>query len=310
MIVVDAFWGDSGKGKIGAYLGQKYQAAYCARAGTGTNAGHSIYFEDGREIKTNQLPCGFLWPDSQLRVGSGVAVDVSKLMAEIDRLEAMYKVRERVKVDMRCPIILPEYIAREAGDSHFAQIGSTASGTGVTLAEFRLRQATQAKDIPELAGYLADVPAEVNGACAGGETVIIEGSQGTHLSLALSKDYPYCTSDNCTAVAFADDVGLNWRHIQEVVLIVKTVPSRVGVGTLPDEMPVEVQDARGIAEYGVTTGRRRRKAEQIPWDYFDEAVMLNGPTQIALTFCDHFDPAVKGVRTEANIPGTVRQLID
>jgi hypothetical protein len=54
MIVVDAFWGDSGKGKIGAFLGQKYRAAFCVRAGTGTNAGHSIYFEDGREIKTNQ----------------------------------------------------------------------------------------------------------------------------------------------------------------------------------------------------------------------------------------------------------------
>ena len=37
-IVVDAFWGDSGKGKISAYLALQQRAAYCVRAGTGTNA--------------------------------------------------------------------------------------------------------------------------------------------------------------------------------------------------------------------------------------------------------------------------------
>ena len=26
------------------------------------------------------------------------------------------------------------------------------------------------------------------------------------------------------------------------------------------------------------------------------AALLNGPTEIALTFCDHYDPAVTGVR--------------
>ena len=79
IIVVDAFWGDSGKGKVSAWLSRKHRAAYCVRAGTGTNAGHSVYFEDGREIRTHQLPCGFLDPGTGLRVGSGVAVDPQKL---------------------------------------------------------------------------------------------------------------------------------------------------------------------------------------------------------------------------------------
>ena len=38
--------------------------------------------------------------------------------------------------------------------------------------------------------------------------------------------------------------------------------------------------------------------------------MLNGPTQIALTFCDHLDPAVTGARSKANLTSAVRQLID
>ena len=65
IIVVDAFWGDSGKGKVAAFLAQKHQAAYSVRAGIGTNAGHSILFADGSEIRTRQLPCGFLHPDTQ-----------------------------------------------------------------------------------------------------------------------------------------------------------------------------------------------------------------------------------------------------
>ena len=50
------------------------------------------------------------------------------------------------------------------------------------------------------------------------------------------------------------------------------------------------QDARGIAEYGVRTGRRRRKASRVPMDLVEEAARLNGPTGIALSFCDHLDP--------------------
>ena len=55
-IVVDALWGDSGKGKIAAYIARKRRAAFSVRAGTGTNAGHSIHFENGSEIRTHQLP--------------------------------------------------------------------------------------------------------------------------------------------------------------------------------------------------------------------------------------------------------------
>ena len=71
-IVVDALWGDSGKGKVAAYAALQQKAAFCVRAGTGTNAGHSIYFEDGSEIRTHQLCCGWLHPgtqDSELAAG-------------------------------------------------------------------------------------------------------------------------------------------------------------------------------------------------------------------------------------------------
>lgn len=310
IIVVDAFWGDSGKGKVSAWLSRHHAAAFCVRAGTGTNAGHSIFFEDGREVRTHQLPCGFLHPRTQLRVGSGVAVDPVLLQKELDELDPHFNVRARARVDYRCPVILPEYRRREAEDPHLqGTVGTVGSGTGVAQAEFALRRARQARDVAELDGLTADVARELNSACESGETVVVEGSQGTHLSLALTPDYPCCTSGNCTTVALADDVGLNWQHIVEVVLVVKALPSRVGEGPLPHQLETAQEDARGIAEYGVTSGRRRRKAAGISWPHLEESVMLNGPTQLALTFCDHLDPNVRGARRQEEITDPVGQLI-
>jgi adenylosuccinate synthase len=139
--------------------------------------------------------------------------------------------------------------------------------------------------------------------------VVIECSQGTHLSLALSHDYPCCTSDNCTTVAAADDVGLNWQYIKDVIMIIKAAPTRVGTGPLPGEMPPEEIQKRGIAEYGVTTGRLRRKTETLSWNLLEESVMLNGPTQLALTFCDHIDPAISHKRQVNEITPKILHLV-
>ena len=305
-LVVDAFWGDSGKGKIAAFAALKQEAAFCVRAGIGTNAGHSIYFEDGSEIRTHQLCCGWLYPRTQLRIGSGVALDPEIFLREINS----YRLADRARVDLRCPVIAPHHRAREARDTHLAgKVGSVCSGSGAARADFVMRRARQARDIPELKDYLTDVPREINTACTEGRAVVIESSQGTHLSLALTRDYPCCTSDNCTAVAAADDAGLNWQHIKDVILVVKAIPSRVGAGPLPFEISEAEQDRRGIVEYGVTTGRRRRKARRISWRRLEEAVMLNGPTQIALTFCDHLDPDVRGARTRDALTDPVLKLI-
>jgi len=311
VIVVDAFWGDSGKGKIAAHLAERLGVTYSVRAGTGTNAGHSVYMKDGKLLKLNQLPAALVQREAQVRVGSGVAVDPEIFLREIKEYDADFDLKRRTKVDYRCPIITPECRKAEAEDRGLAEkIGSTKSGTGFALSQFVLRKAKQAREVPELEGFTTDVAAETNEACERGETVLIESSQGTWLSLALSPDYPFCTSDNCTAAASADDAGLSWKHIQDVVMLVKAVPSRVGEGPLPFEISREEIEERGIEEYGVTTGRPRRKASEISWPHLRYAVMLNGPTQIALTFCDHLDPDVVGVREPGRLTKKVTKLIE
>jgi adenylosuccinate synthase len=287
-VVVDALWGDSGKGKVAAWYARKLGAAYVVRAGTGTNAGHSLYESPSKVVKTRQLPLAFYKTKAQVRVGSGVLIDPKILLDEIKR----YRLAKRTKIDYRCAIIEPKHIKAEEGYLK-KKIGSVASGTGQAKADFVLRTAKQARNLPRLKRYLSDVAWEINTACRKGKEVVIEGSQGTFLSLALSADYPYVTSDNVTSIASVDDVGLNWQYLKRVVMVVKSMPTRVAAGPMPNELSKEEIIRLGLDEYGTVTGRLRRKSH-LDFDLLKYAAMLNGPTEIALTFADHFDPEIKG----------------
>src|SRR5216110_796939 len=87
IIVVDALWGDSGKGKVAGYLSRRENASLCVRAGIGTNAGHSVYLSEQDVIRTRQLPLGFLHPGKAVAIGSGVAVDPRIFRHEVDEYD-------------------------------------------------------------------------------------------------------------------------------------------------------------------------------------------------------------------------------
>jgi len=306
-IIVGAQWGDEGKGLISAYINARDEALFVSRAGTGANAEHGIF--DGDEyIKVNQLPLGWMFnPNTFILIGSGVAVDPVKFLAEVKK----YNLQGRVFVDARCPIITAEHIKAEENSKAMKSVGSTFSGTGFCRADFVLRKAKQARDIPELSDYTVDVSLTLNDACCNGFNVVIESSQGTFLSLALSPDYPNVTSDNVTAMAACDDVLLDWKYIKDVVLVVKALPTREGnggMGNVP-EMTLEEIKSKGMVEASSIGGVPRRKASSLDWEMLSYAVMVNGATQIALTFCDHYDPDITGATSKKQITPRVRALI-
>ncbi|HEY2793378.1 MAG TPA: adenylosuccinate synthetase [Micromonosporaceae bacterium] len=305
IVIVDALWGDSGKGKTCAHLAQRLNADLAVRAGVGTNAGASMTLDDGTLVKARQFPTGWINAGTKVAVGSGVLVDPEIALAEIER----FGLAGRAMIDGRCAIITEAHIEAERADPNLAdKIGSTCTGNGQARADFILRRASQARDVTALSPYVGDVAREVNSVAANG-TVIVEGSQGTMLSLAFSPDYPFTTSDNCTTAAAIDDVGLNWRLVTDVVMVVKAMPTRVGEGPLPYEMTHAEAVSRGIAEFGVNTCRPRRKAETVDLEMLRYAAMLNGPTQIALTFCDHYEPTTRGSRSTTAITPRLAELI-
>jgi len=309
IVVVGAFWGDEGKGLISAYLSARENAMSVYRAGTGANAEHGLFLSDERTyLKVNQLPLGWMLNENcTINIGSGVAVDPAKLFKEMQK----YNVSCRVNVDYRCPIITPEHVRAEEISKGMKSIGSTFSGTGFCRSDFVLRRAKQARDIPELEIYTFDCGKKINEETIEG-TVIVESSQGTFLSLAVSADYPNCTSDNVTTAAAMDDVLLNWKNLKEVVLVVKALPTREGAGSMGNikEMPLAYIKKKGLVEESSIGGVARRKARGIDLGLLKYAVEINGATQIALTFCEHYDIKAKNITNEDNLPSSIYALID
>lgn len=306
-VIVDAFWGDSGKGKTCAHLARRLDAGLAVRAGVGTNAGASFTLPDGTLAKHRQLPTAWVNPRTDLAVGPGVLVDPAILADELAR----YEVADRTMVDPRCGVITAEDLAEEEADAFLRTVvGTSGSGVGPARARYVNRKARQVRDLPELAPLTGDVAVAANTRSAAGEVVLVESAQGTQLSLSLSFEYPCTTVKNCTAAAAIDDVGLSWREVSDVLLVVKAMPSRVGEGPLPHEMSHQEAERRGIAEYGVNTGRPRRKASRIDEGLLHYAAMVNGPTQVALTFADHVDPAIKAKREASAITRPVREVVD
>ena len=141
-----------------------------------------------------------------------------------------------------------------------------------------------ARDIKQLDDITIDVPEEINKTIRSGGNVLVEGTQGTFLSL-WHGTYPYVTSKDVTASGICADVGIGPTVVSQVVMVVKAYVTRVGTGPLNNELSEEETIRRGWAEKGTVTGRARRAAD-FDYETGRRAVMLNGATQIALTKLD------------------------
>ena len=303
-IVVGGFWGDEGKGKIISHIAYTDKPKIIARGGVGPNAGHTVEFE-GKKYGIRMIPSGFVYKDAKLLIGAGVLINPKVLLDEIN----MLKVEDRAKADYRCAIIEEKHIEADRTSEHLkGKIGSTGSGCGPANADRVLRTAKQAKDIPELQPFLTDVPLEVNEAIDEGEFVLIEGSQGFGLSLFYGT-YPYVTSKDTSASQIAADVGVGPTKIDDVIVVFKTFPTRVGSGPFPTEMSQEEAEKLGIVEYGTVTGRRRRVGW---WDgeFARYSAMVNGATQVALTGIDKLDKECYGVREWEKLTPKAKEFIE
>ena len=301
-VVVCGFFGDTGKGKIISYLSLKDDVDVAARGGVGPNAGHTVVYQ-GKEYKVRMLPSSFIHEKCRLLIGPGVLINPAIFFQEMKSIG----VEGRVGVDPQCAIIEPKLIEADKVGHLAQEIRTTGSGTGPCNAERALRTVKLAKDWPELQSFLADVPLEVNTAIDDGKEVLIEGTQGTYLSLYHGM-YPYCTSKDVTASAACSDVGVGPKKVDEVVLVFKAYTTRVGAGPLPGEISWEEAQKRGWAEIATVTGRQRRAAP-FSYELAKRAVMLNGATQIALTKLDVLFPECKGLKKYEELSSEAKSFV-
>jgi len=282
-VVVGGFFGDEGKGKIISYLALKDNPSIVVRGGAGPNAGHTV--KDGnRTYKIRMLPSGFLNKKSKVMIGPGVVINPDVLLKEIKDFD----VSNRAFIDKNCGIIEQKHLDEDSKGRLKETIGSTGSGTGPANAERAMRTLKLAKDIKSLSSYLGDIPTAVNTALDSNENVLVEGTQGTHLSL-WHGTYPYVTSKDVTASAICSDIGLGPKKVDEVMVVFKSYVTRVGTGPMDNELTPEETSKKGWAEVGTVTGRQRRAAE-FDFDLARKSIMLNSASQVAITKLDVLFP--------------------
>jgi adenylosuccinate synthase len=140
--------------------------------------------------------------------------------------------------------------------------------------------------VEQFADRIADTRLLLNQALERGETVLLEGSQGTMLDVDHGT-YPFVTSSNPTSGGACSGAGIGPGRINAVLGILKAYTTRVGSGPFPTELNDDMGERlrKTGGEFGVTTGRSRRTG------WFDAviaryATRVNGITDYFLTKLD------------------------
>jgi adenylosuccinate synthase len=297
-IVVGGQYGSEGKGKVVALLAMRASSQWLVRCG-GPNSGHTVTI-DGKDVILRQVPSCSEPYRATFCLAAGCAIDEGVLLSELDLLRID---RERIVIDPRAVVITER--DREVEHRELAGIASTCSGTGAALARRMARKADVrlAKDSDVLGARcrVETLAPLLHDALDNGGDVIVEGTQGFALSLLHGPDYPFVTSRDTTAAGFAMEVGLSPRLIDNIVMVIRTFPIRVGgpSGPFRDEISWgEIQRLSSapevMPEYTSVTKRLRRVAK-FDIELVKLACKYNRPTSLAVMGMDRLDYANTGV---------------
>ena len=328
-LVYGGQYGSEGKGQLTARLITSKQANLtdrpiaAVRVG-GPNAGHTAIAADGEMIKAQSIPIPmFISRRVTGFIGPAGVILMDILQQEVARLEKIWGIDNAplLFIDSNASVITEEQMAREVEMK--GSIGSTGEGVGAATADKVMRKAPLFADwwnnggkeqLPEWI-VMGDVPqllAKYNG------DLLVEGTQGYHLSLNTGRGYPYLTSRDCGPEAIMGQIGINPRQFEmtNIICVLRTYPIRVGgnSGNLPNEINWEtlMQRTEGyikVPERTTVTKKIRRIAD---WDQkdVDRTISETNPHQVALTFLDYVFPEVANTERWEDLPIHVIEWLD
>jgi adenylosuccinate synthase len=315
-VLVGAQFGSEGKGNIVSYLAREYDILI---RGGGPNAGHKVY-ESPNPYTHHLLPCGSRTTSAQLVIAPGAVISLEGILKETRECEIG---PERLSIDPQVMVITEADI--EAEKPLVQKIGSTGQGVGAATARRimgRDGSALLARDYSELKPFIRETNAILEQAFLRGSKILLEGTQGAGLSL-YHGEYPYVTSRDTTASGAIAEAGIPPRRVRKVIMTCRTYPIRVQdaelgtSGKMSRELKwKDVADRSHIsvtalekAERTSTTDKQRRVAE-FDWVQLRRASVLNGPTDIALTFADYIDNKNKDARRFEQLTEKTIQFIE
>lgn len=313
--LVGAQYGSEGKGGVVYHLANEFDVH--VRTGA-PNAGHTIYHED-RQWKMRQIPCGWVNPNAYLVIGAGAIVDPILMREEIEAIEEVHGlgfITERLVVDRKAAILShtrhQKFEGGVTGTAH-RMIGSTGEGVGpcrmARIARGTIRDWAWAKldliesmaDELRMTGDIAvgDTVSDVNRYIDQGYNVLLEGTQGSGLSL-IHGSWPYVTSADTNAGQLCTDAGISPRLLSHIILVARTHPIRVwgNSGPLPNETSWE---KLGVDPETTTVTLKQRRVANFDHVQFHQAVVLNRPCDVILTFLDYIGPEDKSKESWSEI---------
>ena len=301
-VYVGGQYGSEGKGHIISYVAREYQVL--VRVG-GPNAGHKVYMDEGA-VTHHQLPSGTLRTDAKLLIAPGAVLNIDLLLEEIAQCRVS---ADRLGIDPQAMIITQADIIGEAALQR--KIASTKQGVGFATAR-RIRErggrVKLAAHYKQLHPYMKSIWEELEKAYSAGWKVLVEGTQGTGLSL-YHGSYPHVTSRDTSVAGCLAEAGISPSRVRKVVMVCRTYPIRVqnppdrSSGPMSREITwAEISRRSGIklpqlkqTERTSTTNRERRVSE-FDWALLRKAAAVNGPTDVALTFADYLHKTNKDAR--------------
>lgn len=293
-VLVGGQFGSEGKGHIAAYLARQYDVLM--RVG-GPNAGHTVSSETG-VYTYHHLPSGCRDATGRVLIGAGATLHVPSLLKEIAECELT---PERLAIDPQAMII--DESDKEAEKTLVAGIGSTGSGSGSAAARKIMGRHSEslrlARDVPELQQYVRSTLEILEDAYTRGHFVLLEGTQGSGLSLHHGI-YPFVTSRDTNVAGCLAEAGISPSRVRKVLMVVRPTPIRVESphektsGPLKHETTfLEVANEAGlppddlVANEKTSTTKRKRRVGWFDWELFRRSCALNAPTDIVLTFADY-----------------------
>jgi adenylosuccinate synthase len=316
-VIIGGQFGSEGKGQIAAHISPEYDCL--VRIG-GPNAGHTV-FEKPYNHVFHLLPSGtHRSPNSKLLLGPGAVLNLEKILLEIRTfgIEA-----DRLVIDENAIVISPSDIEEETKVKD--TISSTAQGVGYAtsnniIARLRAETKHKAKNfVSELRPFLGSTGEELEKLYRKGSKILLEGTQGTGLSLHHGL-YPHVTSRDTTVSGCLSEAGISPKRVRKIIMVTRTYPIRVGGQSGPflsNELTMQIiADRSGknvdelIKNEKTTTTKKDRRIAEFSWSLFRKACELNSPSDIALTFTDYISILNEKARRYDQLTAETRQLIE
>ena len=141
-------WGDEGKGKIVDVLTNSYDII--ARFQGGTNAGHTLEFDENKHV-LHTIPSGIFHPKAVNLIGNGVVIDPIIFIKEIENL-LPYNIdlNKKLLISKKAHLIIPTHRILDAVSEVSkgkSKIGSTLKGIGPTYMDKTGRNGIRVGDI-------------------------------------------------------------------------------------------------------------------------------------------------------------------